>query len=183
MQDRHYNTDPAKVFLEIFGNMNPSLYQEAYAEAIETLPPRAELFEKLDKTVELLVSRHPLYARKVVDDVMTRSERAAFSNVFGDFGYITPRTMADLGYYGGSPFIVKERSGLGGPLLEEEPCPNCGRPMRVKRGRFGNFLSCSAFPACKYAKPLSESSRALMEKRSRINKGSGRVIVRGLRRR
>ena len=32
---------------------------------------------------------------------------------------------------------------------EIEPCENCGRPMVVKRGRFGQFLACTGYPECK----------------------------------
>jgi DNA topoisomerase-1 len=31
----------------------------------------------------------------------------------------------------------------------DEICPECGKPMVIKRGRFGPFLSCSNFPECK----------------------------------
>ena len=31
-----------------------------------------------------------------------------------------------------------------------EACPNCGKPIVVKTGRFGKFLACSGFPECKY---------------------------------
>jgi DNA topoisomerase-1 len=36
-----------------------------------------------------------------------------------------------------------------------EVCPNCGKPMVIKRGRFGRFLACSAYPECKTSKPLT----------------------------
>jgi DNA topoisomerase-1 len=36
----------------------------------------------------------------------------------------------------------------------QEVCEKCGRPMVVKSGRFGRFLSCSGFPNCRNAKPL-----------------------------
>ena len=29
---------------------------------------------------------------------------------------------------------------------EIEPCENCGKPMAVKRGRFGQFLACTGYP-------------------------------------
>jgi DNA topoisomerase-1 len=35
----------------------------------------------------------------------------------------------------------------------EEICPNCGRPMVVKVGRFGKFLACSGYPDCKTTMP------------------------------
>ncbi|MGV8075227.1 MAG: type I DNA topoisomerase [Syntrophobacteraceae bacterium] len=31
----------------------------------------------------------------------------------------------------------------------DEKCEKCGRPMIVKRGRFGEFLACSGYPLCK----------------------------------
>ena len=33
----------------------------------------------------------------------------------------------------------------------EKPCPDCGRPMVVKWGRRGRFISCTGFPECKHA--------------------------------
>ncbi len=38
-------------------------------------------------------------------------------------------------------------------LADEETgdtCPNCGKPIVVKTGRFGKFFACSGFPKCKY---------------------------------
>ncbi|MCL2022991.1 MAG: type I DNA topoisomerase [Oscillospiraceae bacterium] len=43
-------------------------------------------------------------------------------------------------------------------LLEEDktdiPCEKCGRLLIRKHGRFGPFLSCSAYPECDFAKPI-----------------------------
>jgi DNA topoisomerase-1 len=36
----------------------------------------------------------------------------------------------------------------------EEVCPQCGKPMIVKHGRYGKFLACSGYPECKYTKSL-----------------------------
>ena len=36
----------------------------------------------------------------------------------------------------------------------EKPCPDCGRPMVVKWGRRGRFISCTGFPECKHAEPF-----------------------------
>lgn len=38
-------------------------------------------------------------------------------------------------------------------IKTDEICEKCGRPMVIKRGRFGEFLACSGFPECKNAKP------------------------------
>jgi len=36
------------------------------------------------------------------------------------------------------------------PKLLEETCPKCGKPLRVARGKFGEFVACSGYPECKY---------------------------------
>ncbi|HZV77823.1 MAG TPA: type I DNA topoisomerase [Candidatus Babeliales bacterium] len=42
----------------------------------------------------------------------------------------------------------------------DESCPNCGRPMVIKHGRFGKFISCSGYPECKTTKPLVKETGA-----------------------
>lgn len=37
----------------------------------------------------------------------------------------------------------------------DDLCPKCGASMVVKRGRFGQFLACSAYPECKTTKAIS----------------------------
>jgi len=36
----------------------------------------------------------------------------------------------------------------------DEVCEQCKKPMEIKLGRFGKFLSCTGFPDCKFAKPI-----------------------------
>lgn len=36
----------------------------------------------------------------------------------------------------------------------DEVCEVCGKPMVIKYGRFGRFMSCSGYPECKTTKPL-----------------------------
>ncbi len=38
----------------------------------------------------------------------------------------------------------------------DEVCEKCERPMVIKSGRFGRFLSCSGFPDCRNSKPLMQ---------------------------
>jgi DNA topoisomerase-1 len=34
----------------------------------------------------------------------------------------------------------------------EENCPDCGKPLMLKRGKFGEFIACSNYPKCKFRK-------------------------------
>ncbi|MBM4401256.1 MAG: DNA topoisomerase I, partial [Crenarchaeota archaeon] len=36
----------------------------------------------------------------------------------------------------------------------EEVCPDCGRPMVIRTGRYGKFLACSGYPDCKKTMPF-----------------------------
>ena len=33
-----------------------------------------------------------------------------------------------------------------------EVCPNCGNPLVVRKGKYGEFVACSNYPECKYIK-------------------------------
>ncbi len=41
----------------------------------------------------------------------------------------------------------------------EEYCENCGRPMVLKRGRFGTFYACSGYPDCKTTKRIGGAEK------------------------
>lgn len=38
------------------------------------------------------------------------------------------------------------------PKLTDEFCPECGLPLLIRRGPFGEFTACSGYPHCKYIK-------------------------------
>ena len=38
--------------------------------------------------------------------------------------------------------------------LTGEKCPECGRDLAIKHGRFGSFIACTGYPECKYTKPI-----------------------------
>ena len=42
---------------------------------------------------------------------------------------------------------------------QEEYCENCGRPMVLKRGRFGQFMACTGYPECKTTRRLDQAKK------------------------
>lgn len=40
------------------------------------------------------------------------------------------------------------------PELSDEVCPNCGKQLIYKHGRFGRFLACPAYPECRFTKKI-----------------------------
>jgi DNA topoisomerase-1 len=41
--------------------------------------------------------------------------------------------------------------------VTDKTCEKCGKPMVVKRGRYGDFLACSGYPECKNSQSLNSS--------------------------
>jgi len=48
--------------------------------------------------------------------------------------------------------LIKEAHGIDQTDLQK--CPEDGGQLRVRSGRFGPFIACSNYPACRYTKPL-----------------------------
>jgi DNA topoisomerase-1 len=48
-------------------------------------------------------------------------------------------------------------------VTTDEICDKCGKPMIIKWGRRGKFLSCSAFPACKNSKSITSGVKCPAE--------------------
>jgi DNA topoisomerase-1 len=47
----------------------------------------------------------------------------------------------------------KDMEKVERPVIEiGEACPECGSPLVIKQGRFGEFISCSNYPACSYSR-------------------------------
>ena len=62
--------------------------------------------------------------------------------------------------------LTRARTDMEGVKIQLEedqtdiPCEKCGRMMVIKSGRYGRFLACPGYPACKNAKPLVAETHA-----------------------
>jgi DNA topoisomerase-1 len=65
----------------------------------------------------------------------------------GCSAYPKCKTTQDLGPDGEGTTPIPLR-------LTDYKCDKCGKPMVIKTGRYGEFLSCTGYPACKNAKPV-----------------------------
>jgi DNA topoisomerase-1 len=51
--------------------------------------------------------------------------------------------------------IITTRQGVSAAKPDQildETCPNCGKNLVIKQGRFGEFTACTGYPTCKYIK-------------------------------
>ncbi len=53
-----------------------------------------------------------------------------------------------------TPELAAQYGASAAPEVPEQPCEKCGKPMVVKRGRFGYFLACSGYPECRNTKKI-----------------------------
>jgi DNA topoisomerase-1 len=44
--------------------------------------------------------------------------------------------------------------------VTDQVCDTCAAPMRVRKGRYGEFLACSRYPDCTATRPIS-TARAI----------------------
>lgn len=75
-------------------------------------------------------------------------KNSVIENYLSDFEKNFERAMESLGENAAPQKQPDEMS--------DEVCEKCGRPMLIKRGRYGKFLACSGYPECKNAKPILE---------------------------
>jgi len=60
-------------------------------------------------------------------------------------------------FWGPFKLAVDKAADAERPTEEtDEACPECGKPMAIKLGKYGKFLACTGYPACKHAKPLAD---------------------------
>ena len=78
--------------------------------------------------------------------------------------------------------LVKAREEVEKVVTEPEfigeNCPDCGKPLVRKNGKFGSFIACSGYPACRYTRniivgtgvPCPKCGKEIIQKRSRKGK-------------
>lgn len=62
-------------------------------------------------------------------------------------------------FWKGFSALLKDKTNIDRPVeLLDEACPECGKPLAKKLSRYGSFISCTDYPACKYKRSLSGES-------------------------
>src|SRR6266480_5992230 len=88
---------------------------------------------------------------KKLDDVEEgrQSWTKFLHDFYGDFRVTMERAEAEM-------------NRVQKPVEEiDELCPECGRNLVIRTGRFGRFISCSGFPECRYRRSVVNKTGAL----------------------
>ena len=143
--------------LEEIGVGRPS----TYAPTIDTIVTRGYVLKEKklfiptelgDLVVDLLKQHFP----NIIDkDFTANMEKqldgieegdSGWKNIIYDFYNPFSKELAEAEEKIGHVELVDE--------VTEEICEKCGRNMVIKHGRYGKFLACPGFPACRNTKPL-----------------------------
>jgi DNA topoisomerase-1 len=59
----------------------------------------------------------------------------------------------------------------------DESCPECGKPLVIRYGKYGKFIACSGFPECHYRRPLQEKEKEPPQETDQVCEKCGRPMV------
>ena len=57
-------------------------------------------------------------------------------------------------------------------IREDIKCEKCGKPMAVRKGRYGKFLGCTGYPRCRNIKNIDENGNIIEGKQTPKSKGA-----------
>jgi DNA topoisomerase-1 len=121
----------------------------------------AEFYEKFTKDLDVAkLHMRDVKRQEIITDEKCENCGSPMAKKFGRFGeflactnYPECKTTRDL---------AKAHDEAGEEAhaeAAEEICDNCGRPMAMKRGRFGQFLACTGYPECKTTRKIQKGGK------------------------
>lgn len=178
--EQHFTEPPARYSeatlikaLEELGIGRPSTYAPTMATIVDrgyVVRESGRLMpEDIGCTVNDLLVKH--FPESIDYDFTAKIEDELDGVAAGDIKW--PKVVGDI-YEPLEKKIAAEESKIEKVNTEEktdEKCPECGKDIVIKRGRFGKFYACTGFPECKYTKPfLTEAQQKLKGEAENIAK-------------
>ncbi|MEK6302061.1 MAG: type I DNA topoisomerase [Acidobacteriota bacterium] len=121
----------------------------------------AEFYEKFTKDLETAKRlMRDVKRQEIITEEKCENCGSFMAKKFGRFGeflactnYPECKTTRDL------PKIHDEAGEDAHADAADETCENCGKPMAMKRGRFGQFLACTGYPECKTTRKIQKGGK------------------------
>jgi DNA topoisomerase-1 len=118
----------------------------------------AEFYGKFTKDLEKAKQNmRDVKRQEIITDIKCENCGSFMAKKFGRYGeflactnYPECKTTKDLAK------VNDEAGEETHAEAAEELCENCGRPMAMKRGRFGQFLACTGYPECKTTRKIQK---------------------------
>ncbi|HWC77057.1 MAG TPA: type I DNA topoisomerase [Blastocatellia bacterium] len=121
----------------------------------------AEFYEKFTRDLESAKQNmRDVKRQEIITDEKCENCGSPMAIKFGRYGqflactnYPECKTTRDI------PKVHDEAGEEAHAEAAEETCENCGSPMAMKRGRFGQFLACTAYPECKTTRKIQKGGK------------------------
>src|SRR5215213_1801077 len=121
----------------------------------------AEFYEKFTRDLESArVHMRDVKRQEIITDEKCENCGSNMAMKFGRYGqflactnYPDCKTTRDI------PKIHDEAGEEAHAEAAEETCETCGKPMAMKRGRFGQFLACTGYPDCKTTRKIQKGGK------------------------
>ena len=171
VSEQHFTNPPARYTeaklikeMEELGIGRPSTYaktidtikEREYVEIVEKKFKPTEIgFETTDKLQEFFSDLINVeYTRDMEEDLDEVAEgKAVWNEVLEEFYKLFEPRVKDA-------FSDMEKKA---PAETGEVCPECGNPLVVRKGRYGEFVACSNYPECKYIKKEVVEVKEIMD--------------------
>lgn len=171
LPEQHFTNPPARYTeaklikeMEELGIGRPS----TYAKIIDTIKERGyvDIVDKKFNPTEIgIITTDKLqeffsdlinveYTREMEEDLdLIADGKLVWNKVLADFyGLFEPRVESAF------DDMEKKASEETG-----EVCPECGNPLVIRNGRYGEFVACSNYPECKYIKKEEPEVKIIMD--------------------
>ncbi len=121
----------------------------------------AEFYEKFTKDLEVAkLHMRDVKRQEIITDEKCENCGSPMAKKFGRYGefmactnYPECKTTRDI------PKVHDEAGEEAHAEAAEEICDNCGKPMAMKRCRFGQFLACTGYPECKTTRKIQKGGK------------------------
>ena len=181
---KFYPTETGEIVLDLLVENFKELFDYEYTARMEDdldrIESGREVWKKVLGTFYELLDERLKIAKKEMRNVKAESvetgekcEKCGSGIVikWGKFGrfmacsnYPECKNTRQLGPDGNCAASASAEDTAENTPLEEIPCEKCGRPMVLKRGRFGEFMACSGYPECKNTKKIVKSAESIAVK-------------------
>ena len=169
LPDQHFTQPPPRYneaslikTLEEKGIGRPS----TYSPIIETIQGRGYVVRENKAFIPtelgfIIVDLMLNYFPEVIDiDFTARLEQQLDDIEAGKLKWLQVITDFYEGYFKDRLAVAEEKIEKVeiAPEFSDEICPQCGKNLQYKHGRFGRFLACPSYPDCKFTKKIAKDT-------------------------
>jgi DNA topoisomerase-1 len=119
-----------------------------------------EFYDKFSLDLELFktYTKERKGRQEPTEEVCLKCEAPGMVKMAGRFGQYLKCLQCDA-TRDAEVKLAANGDGVSGSeeAAEPEACELCGKPMQLKRGRFGPFLGCTGYPECRNIRKISKS--------------------------